>query len=137
MAIKPFVDTNVLVYAISGAADDSAKAAQAKRILQEEPIVLSTQVLGEFYNAVISLRRRSPLSHDEAVAWVQLWKKFAVLDITTAHVDLAVEVVGRFKVSYYDALIISAARLGQCDIIYSEDLSDGQDYGGIRVKNPF
>jgi predicted nucleic acid-binding protein len=137
MPAKPFVDTNVLVYAISGASDESEKSANATRILQNEPVCISTQVLGEFYDAVTSPRRPSPLMHDEAVAWIQLWKKFEVFEITPAHVDLALEVVKRFKVNYYDALIIYAARLGECDLLYSDDLSDGQDYGTIKVKNPF
>jgi predicted nucleic acid-binding protein len=52
-------------------------------------------------------------------------------------VDLALEIAGRFGVNYYDALIISAARFAGCSIVYSEDLSDGQDYDGVIVKNPF
>jgi predicted nucleic acid-binding protein len=137
MPDKAFVDTNLLVYAISIGGDDSGKASVAKQLIQEKPVCLSTQVLGEFYNAVMSRRHRSPLTHEEAVAWIQLWKKFEVFEITTAHVDLALAIAGRFKISYYDALIVSAARLGDCELIYSEDLSDGQDYGGITVKNPF
>lgn len=137
MPAKSFVDTNVLVYAIAGVGENSAKAAIAKHLVQVEIVCLSTQVLGEFYNAVVSPRRPSPLSHDEAVAWIQLWKRFPVFEITSAHVDLALEVVGKLNVSYYDALIIAAARFGGCELIYSEDLNNGQDYGGIRVKNPF
>ena len=57
--------------------------------------------------------------------------------ISSSHVDLALEVVGRFQVSYYDALIIAAARLANCECVYSEDLNAGQDYGGVRVVNPF
>jgi predicted nucleic acid-binding protein len=137
MPDRPFVDTNVLVYAVASAAPDFAKGSAAKQLIQDIPVCLSTQVLGEFYNAVVSLRQKSPLTYNEAIAWIQIWKRYEVFEITTAHVDLALEIVGRFKVSYYDALIISAARLGECDIIYSEDLNDGQDYGGVRVQNPF
>ena len=56
-----------------------------------------------------------PLKHVEAVAWVQLWKRHDVRPITVAHVDLALEVAARFRVSYFDALILAAARLaGRC-----------------------
>jgi predicted nucleic acid-binding protein len=133
---KSFVDTNVLVYAIASAGDDTSKAAAARSLLQQGTCV-STQVLGEFYNATVSVRRASPLTHDEAVVWIQFWKKFEVFEITTAHVDLALEIAGKFKIGYYDALIIAAARLGECELVYSEDLSDGQDCGGIKVENPF
>lgn len=137
MPASIFLDTNVLVYAISGAGEDLEKATKAKRIIQEETFCVSTQVLGEFYSVAVSPRRPSPLSHNEAVAWIQFWKRFDVFEITTAHVDLALETAGGCKIGYYDALIISAARLAGCDKIYSEDLNDGQDYGGIKVTNPF
>ena len=53
------------------------------------------------------------------------------------HVDLALELTGRFQLGYFDALILAAARLADCETVYSEDLNDGQDYGGVRVVNPF
>ena len=77
------------------------------------------------------------MTHDEAVAWVQLWKQHDVRSLTAPHVDLALELSGRFGIHYYDALILAAARFAGCEIVYSEDLSGGQDYGGVRVENPF
>lgn len=77
------------------------------------------------------------MGHDEAVAWIQLWKRQEVSGITTAHVDLALEIRARFQLSYYDALILSAARMPGCLKVYSEDMNDGQDYQGVRVMNPF
>jgi predicted nucleic acid-binding protein len=134
---KPFVDTNVLVYSIVTQGADAAKGEQARALLQAQDVCLSTQVLGEFYFAVTRPRSRSPLTREEAVAWVQLWKRYEVQSITTAHVDLALEVAARFGVSYWDSLIVAAARLAGCALIFSEDLNDGQDYGGVRVENPF
>jgi len=134
---KPFADTNVLVYAISFQGPDATKGAIAASLLQSGDFCLSTQVLGEFYNAVTASRRKVPLSHEDALVWVQFWKHHEIQSITSAHVDLALEIIGRFRISYYDALIVAAARLAECRVIYSEDLSDTQDYGGIRVQNPF
>ena len=134
---SPFVDTNILIYAIATRGPEAVKGARAKTLLQSEDFCLSTQVLGEFYRAVTSARRAVPLTHDEAVAWVQLWKRNEVREITVAHVDLALEVCQRFQVGYYDALIVAAARLATCGVIYSEDLNHGQDYGGVQVENPF
>jgi predicted nucleic acid-binding protein len=94
-------------------------------------------VLGEFYRAVTSSKRASPLTHREAVAWVQLWKRHDVRRITVPHVDLALELAGRFKIGYFDCLILAAARLAECSVVYSEDFSAGRDYGGVRVENPF
>ena len=137
MPDKRFVDTNILVYAIATVGPEATKGAKARQVLKSEAVCLSTQVLGEFYQAVISPRRQSALTHDEAAAWIQLWKRFEILGITVPHIDLALEVTKRFQVNYYDGLIIATARLAGCHIIYSEDLSDGQDYDGARVQNPF
>jgi predicted nucleic acid-binding protein len=132
-----FVDTNVLVYAIATGGPDAAKGAKARQILKNEQVCLSTQVLGEFYQAVTSSRRQSALTHNEAIAWIQLWKRYEVHGIGVPQVDLALDLAARFQVNYYDALILATARLAGAPIIYSEDLSDGQDYDGVRVQNPF
>jgi predicted nucleic acid-binding protein len=137
MSAKPFVDTNVLIYAVASHGPEAAKGLRARTLLQAGAVCLSTQVLGEFYRAVTSARRDVPLTHAEAVAWVQLWKHHEVASITTAHVDLALEIRERFRLDYYDALIVAAARLAGYPVIYSEDLSHGQDYGGVRLENPF
>lgn len=134
---KPFADTNVLVYAISPAGPDATKGAIAASLLQSGDFCISTQVLGEFYNAVTAARRKVPLSHEEALVWVQFWKRYELQSITSAHVDLALEIAGHFCISYYDALIVATTRLAECTVIYSEDLSDTQNYDGIRVENPF
>lgn len=132
-----FLDTNVLVYAIESKGPDAGKSAAALALVRRDDVRLSTQVLGEFYRAVTSPRRARPLTHDEAVAWVQVWKRHDVRPVTVAHVDLAVELADRFGVGYHDALILAAARLAGCAVVYSEDLGDGQDYHGVRVENPF
>lgn len=137
MSGRTFLDTNVLVYAIETAGPDKEKSAAARALLRGEDVYLSTQVLGEFYRAVTSRRRAVPLTHDEAVAWVQLWKRHDVRAITVPHVDLALELTGRYQVSYYDALVVAAAHLAGCAVVASEDLNDGQEYGEVRVENPF
>ncbi len=137
MNASPFVDTNVLIYAIATQGVEAKKGEAARALLHAQRICLSTQVLGEFYRAVTSSRRSDSLSHDEAVCWIQLWKHQDVREITVPHVDLALEICDRFQLGYYDALIVAAARLARCSVLCSEDLNDGQDYGGIRVANPF
>lgn len=132
-----FLDTNILVYAIETLGRDPRKSATALALARRGSVCLSTQVLGEFYQAVTSSRRARPLTHEEAVAWVQLWKRHDVRPITTPHVDLALELADRFQVNYYDALILAAARLARCAVVYSEDLNPGQEYAGVRVENPF
>ena len=137
MADRAFVDTNVLVYAIEVAGPQPAKSSAARTLLAGPDACISTQVLGEFFSVVTSARRESPLAHDEAAAWIQIWKRFEVQTITTAHVDLAIEVVGRYGINYYDALILATARIASCKYVYSEDLNAAQDYSGVQIRNPF
>ena len=132
-----FLDTNILVYAIEKAGPDPEKSRIALALAKRTDVCLSTQVLGEFFRSVTSPRRAVPLTRDEAVAWVQLWKRHDVRSVTVPHVDLALEIAHRFAMGYYDSLILAAARLAGCEIVYSEDLGDGQDYGGVRIRNPF
>src|SRR5438105_4055111 len=96
--------------------------ATALALARRGDVCLSTQVLGEFYRAVTSKRRARPLDHAEAVAWMQLWKRHDVRPITVPHVDLAIELTGRYRVGYYDALILAAAHLAECAVVCSEDL---------------
>ena len=137
MADRAFVDTNILVYAIETAGPHPDKSSAARALLAGPDACISTQVLGEFFSAVTSSKRQSPLRHDEAVAWIQFWKRFDVETITTAHVDLAIEIAGRYGINYYDALILATARIASCRFVYSEDLNAAQDYGGVQVQNPF
>ena len=113
------------------------KSDAARELLRDLNACISTQVLGEFYAAVTSPRRQSPLTHEEAAAWVQFWKRLEVQSIAAAQVDLALEIAGRYRTSYYDALILATARLAGCAEVYSEDLNADQDYGGVCVRNPF
>lgn len=136
MSADVFLDTNILVYAVERGGPAPAKSEAARSLVRRTDVCLSTQVLGEFYRVVTSPRRSVPLSHDEAVAWIQLWKRHDVRPLTLQHVDLALEIAGRFRVGYYDALILAAARIAGCTTVYSEDLGSGQDYGGVRVENP-
>jgi predicted nucleic acid-binding protein len=137
MNARDFLDTNILIYAIDDAESLSGKSATARALVTGLDWMISTQVLGEFYRATTSKRRAVPLSHEEAVAWIQVWKRSPVSPVQLPHVDLALELCGRYQISYYDALILSAARIAGCSRVYSEDLNSGQDYGGLVVLNPF
>ena len=137
MSADVFLDTNILIYAIEVDGPAPEKSAVAKGLVRRTDYSVSTQVLGEFYRAVTSARRSVPLSHEDATAWVQLWKRNPVHSITVAHVDLAIELRKRFDIQYFDALIISAARIAGCSKLFSEDLNPGQNDGGVTVSNPF
>jgi predicted nucleic acid-binding protein len=136
MAVR-FVDTNVLLYAISNDSTERQKAKRATDILAERDLALSVQVLQEFYVQATRASRQDPISPQHALRLIESFRRFPIQDITDAIMMSALTSRQRFQVSYWDAAIIEAARAMGCTEIVSEDLSDGQDYAGIRVINPF
>jgi predicted nucleic acid-binding protein len=132
-----FADTNVLLYAISRDPAEQDKAKSANDILAVRDLALSVQVLQEFYVQATRASRPDALSHRQAVLLVESFRRFRVQDLTTGIVMAALDARQRFQLSYWDAAIIEAARAMGCTDVLSEDLSDSQDYGGIRVINPF
>jgi predicted nucleic acid-binding protein len=132
-----FVDTNVLLYALSRDPEERDKAKRANEILAAGDAALSVQVLQELYVQATRESRPDPLTHDQAVKLVESLLRFPVAEITSRTMLAATATRERFQISYWDAAIIEAARSLGCDVVLSEDLSDGQDYAGVRVENPF
>ena len=132
-----FADTNVLLYAISKDPAEQDKAKIAHEILAGRDLALSVQVLQEFYVQATRASRPDRITHQQAVRLIESFRRFPVQDITGAIVMSALATRQRFQLSYWDSAIIEAARVMGCAEILSEDLSDGQDYNGIRVTNPF
>jgi predicted nucleic acid-binding protein len=132
-----FVDTNVLLYAISAAEDERVKAERANAILEQRDLALSVQVLQEFYVQATRSGRLDPLTHQQALLLVESFQRFPVADVTVPIMRAACETRARFAISYWDAAILEAARALGCDVVLSEDMGAGQDYAGVRVENPF
>jgi predicted nucleic acid-binding protein len=132
-----FVDTNVLLYAISPEAAESEKAERANELLSSRELGLSVQVLQEFYVQATRDSRADRLTHEQAVALVESFRRFAVQETTAGLALAAMSTRQRFDISYWDAAIVEAARLLGCETVLSEDMNDSQDYAGVRVENPF
>jgi predicted nucleic acid-binding protein len=132
-----FVDTNILIYSISDAPLEREKAERANQILAAGDLGLSTQVLQEFYVQATRENRPGRLKHERAAGLVESFSRFSVQAITIGIVEAAIATRDRFQISYWDAAILEAARALHCETVLSEDLSDGQDYGGVAVQNPF
>jgi predicted nucleic acid-binding protein len=112
-----FVDTNVLLYAVSRDPDEHKKAARANDILAARDIALSVQVLQEFYVQATRASRPDPLTHDQAIRLVESFLRFPVLEVTTELMLAAAATCQRFGVSYWDAAILEAARSLGCDLV--------------------
>lgn len=132
-----FVDTNILLYRTSVTEADAPKQRVATELLQANDLRLSVQVLQEFYVQATRPNREGALEHSEAAGLIQSWRRFDPVSITPEIVDAALIARERWQISYWDAAILEAARSAGCDLVLSEDLNDGQDFGGVRVINPF
>jgi predicted nucleic acid-binding protein len=132
-----FVDTNVLLYATSRDPDEQQKATCANELLSRSDMGLSVQVLQEFYVQATRGSRADPLTHEQAAALVESFLRFHVQETTLEVMLAAISTRQRYGISYWDAAILEAARTLGCEVVLSEDLSDGQDYAGVRVENPF
>jgi predicted nucleic acid-binding protein len=132
-----FVDTNVLLYAVSTVPREAAKAQVARRLLEADDLALSIQVLQEFYVQATRAGRSDGLTHEQAALLVEAWLRFPVQETTVPLMLAALETKRRHRISYWDAAVVEAARFRECHILLSEDLAHGRDYGGVRVVNPF
>jgi predicted nucleic acid-binding protein len=132
-----FVDTNILLYAISTDPAEAEKTALATRLLESTDLAMSAQVLQEFYVQSTRATRTGRISHDQAVALIESWLRFPVQDLTVEIVRAALGAREQFQLSCWDAAIIEAARTLGCKVVLSEDLNAGQSFAGVRVVNPF
>lgn len=136
MTAKVFFDTNVLVYAAIGAGKDEPKRKRALTLIESEDFGTSVQVLQEFFVTVVRKASR-PLSAVQAMEWIEQWIAFPCQAIDHRLVRIAIEQSERYKISYWDGVILAAAEALGSHTVYSEDLNDGQEYGRVRVVNPF
>ena len=132
-----FLDTNILLYAISTDVADRAKALRSREILLQDDLCVSVQVLQEFYVQATRPTRSQPYSHADATAIIGHWLRFHVVALTVPVMQNALQLKERYQVSYWDAAILAAAASAGCTELLSEDLNSGQSYDKIHVTNPF
>ncbi|HKI02269.1 MAG TPA: PIN domain-containing protein [Thermoanaerobaculia bacterium] len=140
MSAEPaaFVDSNVLVYAVSN--DEPEKQGRAREIVArgftEGCFAISTQVMLEVY-VNVTRKAKIGLPPREALEYVRAFAEWPVIEMTPELVLAALGLAQRSQISPWDAAILEAARQAGCKRVLSEDLGDGQSYGGITVENPF
>jgi predicted nucleic acid-binding protein len=138
MKARIFLDTNILVYAYDRNDPKKQEVAQSVLVesLENESGVLSVQVLGEFFN-VVTRHIKKPMTTNEAKDAIELFSNYFVQEIDLAMVHRSIETHKLYRISYWDALIISAAERAGCQRIFSEDLNANQLYHKISICNPF
>lgn len=131
-----FLDTNVLVYQVD--TKDPTRQARAlsltATLYQQKQMVLSTQVLQEFYNtATAKLRIPSPVSE----GLVRSFAKGRVVQVAPPIIFAAMQRHAGGQFSFWDALIVEAALSAGCKTLYSEDMQHGLVLDGMAIENPF
>lgn len=136
MTGEVFLDSNVLLYACSLAREDAEKRKVAEDLILNRPFAISAQVLQEFIANALR-KPRLGISESNIDAALQMAAMVRVQPVTHELVVSAVILRRRYSLSHWDATIIAAAAELGCGTVYSEDMSSGQEYGGVRVVNPF
>ena len=133
---RRFTDTNVLVYLFD--ADSPGKQARAQELLHDEwdRLVVSVQVLGEFY-VTVTRKLARPLAAGAAAQAVDAFCRLRVEAIHPAMVRSAVSRSRSTRLSYWDALIVESALSAGAGVLFTEDLQHGQEIDGLRIVNPF
>ena len=128
---KPFIDSNVILYLLSS---DHTKADKAEAIL-EAGGTISVQVLNE----VVSVcQRKLKMEWNEIDAVLLAIKaSVAVVPLTEATHELAVQICKQYQLSFYDAHICAAALVAGSQHLLSEDMQDGMRVDGLLIQNPF
>ncbi|HEV2646554.1 MAG TPA: PIN domain-containing protein [Acidobacteriaceae bacterium] len=139
MKDKTFFDSNIFIYAYD--VRDARKQGVALNMLQrardEGSLVISYQVIQEFFN--FALRRAAvKMRHEDALRMLtEVFRPLEIVAPSLLLVSEAIRIQERFKLSWYDSLIVAAAEHAGCAVLYSEDLQHGQQFGGVTVRDPF
>lgn len=136
MTVPVFVDTNVLLFALDRA---DLKKQEAARVWRAELWKtrlgrISFQVLQEFY---VKATQKWPQARDDARAEVKDLLAWQPVSIEAAILERGWKVQDRYQLSFWDALIVAAAKASGCRYLLTEDLQAGQDLDGVLVINPF
>ena len=131
-----FFDTNILIYA-----DDPSsptKQERADRLFTEHfqrgLAVMSLQVLQEYYSTAT---RKLGIPGDFAQRRVEIFSFASIVRFEAHDIIAAIELHRLTKISFWDAMIVHAARIGGTKVLYSEDFQHGSVLGGVRIVNPF
>ena len=138
MSDRTFVDTNVLVYAHDSAFPEKQSRAWERldELWHTRTGRISVQVCNEYF---VTVTRKLKPGRPEDLAWKDLLQYQAWEPVTLDFrlLERARETQVRYGLSWWDSTIVAAAYAAECTVLLSEDLSEGQEYWGIRVENPF
>ena len=135
-AAEVMLDSNVLVYALSDAPPERKKRNTAATLLAEQDFGTSYQVLMETW-IVATRKMDKPVPERKVAVFLDRVLAFPCVPGAADLYRQAFRLSRRYEIHPYDAAIVAAAQELGAHTLYSEDLSDGQEYDGVRVANPF
>ena len=139
MSARFFLDTNIFVYSFdrSAAAKNRRTTELIREAVSTRKGIVSYQVVQEFFN--LALRKfAEPMSIAEAEQYLgAVFRPLLAVQSSPALSSEALRLTDRHRLSWYDSLIVAAAIEGGCGVLYSEDLQHGQQFGQLKVENPF
>jgi predicted nucleic acid-binding protein len=139
MSGRFFLDTNVFIYSFDQSAP--VKMQRAHQLILEAIAtrkgVISYQIVQEFFN--FALRRiNPPMTTPDGEQYLNVvFRPLLAVHSSPLLYNEALRMHGHYHLAWYDSLIVAAATEAGCEILYSEDLQDGQRFGTVQVKNPF
>jgi predicted nucleic acid-binding protein len=139
MNAKYFIDTNVFVYSFDSRQPNKKERALGliQEALRTNSGMISTQVIQEFLN-VATQKFAVPLKIDDARAYLRLvMNPLCQIYPSLALYESCLELQAETRYSFYDSLILAAALQGGCDVLYSEDMQDGQKVRNLKIVNPY
>ena len=138
MSVRVFVDTNVLVYSRDASEPDKQQQAMVwmAHLWKSQTGRLSIQVLIEFYSTVTN-KLKPGMDIQSARDDVRSFFVWRPIPVNADVVQGAWFIQDRFKFTWWDSLIVSAAQIGDCRYLLTEDLQENQMFGDVRVINPF
>ncbi|MBZ5568178.1 MAG: PIN domain-containing protein [Acidobacteriia bacterium] len=139
MSGRFFLDTNIFVYSLDHSAPAKARRAiqLIRRAVGTGKGTISYQVAQEFFN--VALRRfAQPMKVAEAEQYLgTVFRPLMTVHSSQALYGEALRLSERYRLPWYDSLILAAAIEGQCSVLYSEDFQHGQRFEALQIQNPF
>jgi predicted nucleic acid-binding protein len=139
MSARFFLDTNIFVYSFDE--NSPKKSAQATKLIRSaietRSGIVSYQVVQEFFN--VALRRfAKPMTASDAEQYLSAtFRPLLSVHSSQTLFGEALRIASRFRLPWYDSLIVASAIEAECELLYSEDFQDRQQLGSVTISNPF
>jgi predicted nucleic acid-binding protein len=139
MSGRYFLDTNILVYSLDPSAPEKCSVAErmVRQAIDKKNAVISYQVAQEFLHVALTKFRSKFHPADLEQFYLTVLRPLMAVHPSTTLFMEALHVHYKYKISWYDSLIVAAALEAQCGVLYSEDLQHGMKIENLTIKNPF